>query len=103
MITQFYGLSVFFTVFWKSGVALGAALGVSLLLRRNSADVRRPVLSTAVVAMFVAAAVLPMLPRWTAVTPQWFQVQRPAARAVSEQASAPVIIGDDELAAPDAQ
>jgi len=103
MITQFYGLSVFFTVFWKSGVALGAALGVSLLLRRKSADVRRLVLSTAVVAMFVAAAVLPMLPRWTAVTPQWFQVQRPAARAVSEQASAPVIIGDDELAAPDAQ
>ena len=24
MITQFYGLSVFFTVFWKSGIALGA-------------------------------------------------------------------------------
>jgi beta-lactamase regulating signal transducer with metallopeptidase domain len=103
MITQFYGLSVFLAVFWKSGVALGAALGVSLLLRRRSADVRRLVLSTAVVAMFAAAAALPMLPRWTAMTPLWFQVQRPATRAVSEQAFGPAIIDDNELVAPDAQ
>ena len=103
MIAQFYGLSVFFAVFWKSGVALGAALGVSLLLRRKSADVRRLVLSTVVVAMFVAAAALPMLPRWTAMTPLWFQVQRPAAQAVSEQASVPAITDDSELTAPDTQ
>jgi hypothetical protein len=41
MITQFYGLPVFIAVFWKSGLALGAALAMRLLLRKRSADVRR--------------------------------------------------------------
>ena len=93
MIAAFASLPVFFAVFWKSGVALGAALCVSRLLRRQSADLRRLVLSTAVVAMFVAAAALPVLPRWTAAMP--------AAAAVPEQAPAPAIINDNELAASD--
>jgi hypothetical protein len=39
------------------------------MLRTRSADLRRLVFSTTIVAMFVAAAATPMLPRWTAVTP----------------------------------
>ena len=58
-----------FAVFWKSGIALGAALGISRILRNRSADLRRLVFSTTIVAMFVAAAVSPVLPRWTAVVP----------------------------------
>src|SRR5580704_15175279 len=103
MIAAFDYLPVFSAVFWKSGVALGAALSISLLLRNRSADVRRLVLSTAVVAMFVAAAALPALPRWTAVVPLWFQAQRPAAQAVAERASGPAIIDNSELTSPDAQ
>ena len=103
MITAFDCLPVFFAVFWKSGVALGAALCVSLLLRKRSADVRRLVLSAAVVTMFVAAAALPMLPRWTAAIPLWFQVQRSAAKAVSEPASGPAVIDDAAVTAPDIQ
>jgi uncharacterized protein (TIGR03435 family) len=103
MITAFDCLPVFFAVFWKSGVALGAALCVSLLLRKRSADVRRLVLSAAVVTMLVAAAALPMLPRWTAAIPLWFQVQRSAGKAVSEQASGPAVIDDAVVTAPDIQ
>jgi uncharacterized protein (TIGR03435 family) len=103
MIAAFDYLPVFYAVFWKSGVALGAALSISLLLRKRSADVRRLVLSTAVVAMFVAAAALPGLPRWTAVTPVWFQLQRPAAQAVPERASGPAIIDNSDPTAPDTQ
>ena len=73
--------SVLFAVFWKSGLALGAALCISRMLRNRSADLRRLVFSTTIVAMFVAAAATPMLPRWTAVTPIWFNFQRPAAVA----------------------
>jgi uncharacterized protein (TIGR03435 family) len=94
MINALEYLPVFFAVFWKSGVALGAALCVSRLLRKKSADLRRLVLSTAVVAMFVAAAAFPLLPRWTAVTPLWFQVQRPAAQVVSQQSLRPATIDD---------
>ncbi len=72
---------ILFAVFWKSGVALGAALGVSRLLRNRSADLRRLVLSTTIVAMFVAAAATPALPLWRAVTPPWFHFQRPAVAA----------------------
>src|SRR5580692_10973446 len=95
MIASFDYLPVLFAVFWKSGVALGAALFVNRLLRKKSADVRRLVLSTAVGAMFVAAATLPVLPRWTAVTPLWFHAQRPAARAVTEEPAAPATVDDD--------
>jgi uncharacterized protein (TIGR03435 family) len=102
MINAFDWLPTFFAVFWKSSVALGAALGVSRLLRKRSADLRRLVLSTAVVAMFVAAAAWPMLPRWTAAMPLWLQFQRPAAQAVLEQWQAPATIDDTtELTAPD--
>ena len=95
MIDAFDYLPVFSAVFWKSGVALGAALGISRLLRNKSADLRRLVLSTAVAAMFVAAVALPVLPRWTAVTPLWFKSQ-----PVSKPSSNPAIIDDTELTAP---
>jgi uncharacterized protein (TIGR03435 family) len=94
MIHAFDYLPAFLAVFWKSGVVLGAALCASRLLRKKSADLRRLVLSTAVVAMFVAAAALPLLPRWTAVTPLWFQLQRPAAQAVPQQSPSPALIDD---------
>jgi uncharacterized protein (TIGR03435 family) len=103
MIAAFDYLPVFSAVFWKSGVALGAALSISLLLRKRSADLRRLVLSTAVVAMFVAAAALPLLPRWTAVTPVWFQLQRAAAQAVPQRASGPAIIDNSDPTTPDSQ
>jgi hypothetical protein len=86
-------LDAFFEVFWKSGVLLGAALYVNVLLLKNSADVRRIVLSMAVIAMFVAALASTVLPRWTAVTPAWlglgdqtaasFESVEPAIVAVS--------------------
>ena len=103
MINAFDCLPVFFAVFWKSGVALGAALCVSRLLRKKSADLRRLVLSTAVVAMFVAAAALPVLPRWTAVTPLWL-FQRPAALTVPQQ-SPSLATADDgaDITSPDAR
>ena len=72
-------VAVFAAVFWKSGVVLGGALAVSRLLRKRSADLRRLVLSTAVVAMFVAAAALPVLPRWTAAIPFRLGFHGPAA------------------------
>jgi bla regulator protein BlaR1 len=100
MTSAFDYLPVVFAVFWKSGVALGAALGINLLVRKRSADLRRLVLSAAVVVMFVAAAALPVLPHWTAVTPVWFGLQRPATQAVPVQAPAQAIINDDELTAP---
>ena len=70
-------------VFWKSGVALGGALCLSWLLRKRSADVRRLVFSTAVVAVLVSAAALPVLPRWTAVTPFSFGSTRPSMPSAS--------------------
>lgn len=81
MTTPFEVRLVLFAVFWKSGVGLGAALCISRMLRNRSADLRRLVFSATIVAMFVAAAATPMLPRWTAVTPLWFHFQRPAAVA----------------------
>jgi hypothetical protein len=103
VIAQFHYLPVAFAVFWKSGLALGAALGMNWLLRKKSADVRRLVLSTAVAAMLVAAVALPVLPRWTAVMPRWFQAQRPAAQAVREQASGLSVTDDRELTARNTQ
>jgi uncharacterized protein (TIGR03435 family) len=79
-------------VFWKSGVVLGGALCLSGLLRKKSADIRRLVLSTAVVAILVSAAASPVLPRWTAVAPLWFgsaQPSSPSALGQSGQSSAP--------------
>jgi beta-lactamase regulating signal transducer with metallopeptidase domain len=89
-----------FAVFWKSGIALGAALCISRMLRNRSADLRRLVFSTTIVAMFVAAAATPMLPRWTAVTPLWFHFQRPAPAAVAEPSlSSPMVDDATELTA----
>jgi uncharacterized protein (TIGR03435 family) len=76
-------------VFWKSGVVLGGALCLSGLLRKKSADVRRLVLSTAVVAVLVSTAALPVLPRWTAVAPLWFWSAQPSAASQSGQSAAP--------------
>jgi uncharacterized protein (TIGR03435 family) len=64
-------LPLLMEVFWKSGVVLGVALCVAALLRKKSADVRRVVLATAIVALFVAAVASSALPRWTAVVPAW--------------------------------
>jgi uncharacterized protein (TIGR03435 family) len=92
MTTLFEFRPVLFAVFWKSGIALGAALCISRMLRNRSADLRRLVFSTTIVAMFVAAAATPMLPRWTAVTPLWFQFQRPTPTVVAESSlSSPMV------------
>jgi hypothetical protein len=98
--TPFEFRSALFAVFWKSGIALGAALCISRMLRNRSADLRRLVFSTTIVAMFVAAAATPMLPRWTAVTPLWFHFQRPAPAAVAEPSlSSPMVDDATELTA----
>jgi bla regulator protein BlaR1 len=92
MTTPFEFRPVLFAVFWKSGIALGAALCISRMLRNRSADLRRLVFSTTIVAMFAAAAATPMLPRWTAVMPPWFHFQRPAA--VAEPSLSSPVVGD---------
>lgn len=64
MTTSLAGLPVLIEVFWKSGAALGLALSICWLLRGKSADLRRLVLSTAILVIFVAAIASPVLPRW---------------------------------------
>src|ERR1700683_1155711 len=76
---------IFLEVFWKSGVVLGGALCLCGLLRKRPADARRLVLSTAVVAILVSAVALPVLPRWTAVTPHWFASVQPSGPSVLGQ------------------
>ena len=66
MTNHFDAFPIILEVFWKSGVVLGSALCLCGLLRKKSADVRRLVLSTVVVALFASAMALPILPRWTA-------------------------------------
>jgi hypothetical protein len=83
MTTLFEFRAVLFDVFWKFGIALGAALCISWMLRNRSADLRRLVFSTTIVAMFAAAAATPMLPRWPAATPLWLHFQRHAPAAVA--------------------
>ena len=89
MTTPFEFRPVLVAVFWKSGIALGAALCISLMLKNRSADLRRLVFSTTIIAMFVAAAATPILPRWTAVSPLSFHLQRPASAAVGRSLSSP--------------
>jgi uncharacterized protein (TIGR03435 family) len=74
-------------VFWKSGVVLGSALCLCGLLRRKSADVRRLVLSTVVVAMFASAVALPVLPRWTA-----FRFKQLSIPSPQRESSVPVTV-----------
>jgi hypothetical protein len=62
MIAAFTYLRLFPGLFWKSGVVLGAALCLSRLLRKKSADLRRVVLSTSVAALLLAMAAAPILP-----------------------------------------
>jgi len=85
---------VLLAVFWRSGIALGAALSISRMLRSRSADLRRLVFSTTLVAMFVAAAATPMLPRWTAVTPLWFHFRVPTPAVVAEPSLGSPMIDD---------
>ncbi len=101
MTTPFEFSAALFAVFWKSGIALSAALCISWMLRTRSADLRRLVFSTTIVAMLVAAAATPMLPRWTAVTPPWLHFQLPAPVAVAEPSLSPALADDaTELTAP---
>jgi bla regulator protein blaR1 len=101
MTTPFEFRPVLVAVFWKSGIALGVALCISRMLRNRSADLRRLVFSTTIVAMFVAAAATPMLPRWTAVAPLWFHFQHPAPAAVAGPSlSSPMVDDATELTAP---
>ena len=86
--------ALLFAVFWKSGVALGAALCIAQVLKNRSADLRRLVFSTTIVAMFAAAAVAPALPRWTAVTPLWFHSHRALPPAVAGRSPASPTAGD---------
>ena len=94
MTTPFEFRPVLSAVFWKSGIALGAALCISRMLRSRSADLRRLVFSTTIVAILVAAAATPMLPRWTAVTPLWFHFQRSAPAAVAESSLSSPMVDD---------
>jgi uncharacterized protein (TIGR03435 family) len=103
MMTGFDSVPIlFFETFWKSSVALGAALGICGLLRKKSADVRRLVLSIAVVAMFVSAAVWPVMPRWTAVAPVWLSFRQSPVPSPPHQSLSPALITDvPELSIPD--
>jgi uncharacterized protein (TIGR03435 family) len=93
---------LFFEVFWKSGVVLGAALCICGVLEKKSADVRRLVLSIAVVAMFVSAAAWPLLPRWTAVAPVWLSFRQSPVPVQPHQSLSPALITEvPELSIPD--
>jgi bla regulator protein blaR1 len=100
MTTPFEFRPVLFAVFWKSGIALGAALCIGRMLRNRSADLRRLVFSTTIVAMFVAAAATPVLPRWTAVAPHWLRFQRPAPTALAGPSLSSPMVDATELTAP---
>ena len=92
---------VLFALFWKSGIALGAALCINLMLRNRSADLRRLIFSATIVAMFVAAAAAPVLPRWTAVTPSWLHFHRAGSPAIAGPSVSSSTAGDaPELTAP---
>ena len=99
MTTPYEFRHVLFAAFWKSGIALGAALCISRMLKTRSADLRRLVFSTTIVAMFVAAAATPMLPSWTAVTPSWFHFQL-YAQVAGAGSSSSMYDGATELTAP---
>jgi len=92
---------ILLAVFWKSGVALGAALCINWMLRNRSADLRRLVFSTTIVAMLVAAAATPVLPRWAAVRPPWVRFQQPASAAVAGAPRTWLVASDDpQMTAP---
>ncbi len=68
--------AILIEAFWKSGAILGIALLANLALRKKSADLRRLILSSAIVALFIAALATALLPRWNTELPIGF----PAAR-----------------------
>jgi uncharacterized protein (TIGR03435 family) len=94
MTNHFDAVPIILEVFWKSGVALGAALCVCRLLRNKSADARRLVLSTVVVAMLVSAVALPALPRWEALAPAWFRFERPSVSLSARESPGPAAVDD---------
>ena len=94
MIPSLEGLPTLVEVFWKSGVALGAALCINALLRNKSADARRLVLATTIVAMFAAAIASPALPHLQATAPEWFRLGNPVAAAAYAPASLPATPDD---------
>ena len=83
MTTLFEFRPVLFAVFWKSGIALGAALCISRMLRNRSADLRRLVFSTTIVAMLVAAADVRFTPS------DLMYMYSPASSGVARTASGP--------------
>ena len=91
---------ILFAVFWKSGVALGAALCISLMLKNRSADLRRLVLSATIIAMFVAAAAIPVLPHWTTVTPPWLPFHRTASPDMAGRSPSLPTAGDTSEVTP---
>jgi TonB family protein len=72
--------------FWKSAIVLGIALLANLALRKKSADVRRLILSSAIVTLFIAALATALLPRWNTELPI-----APATAAISIVAQ-PIVI-----------
>jgi uncharacterized protein (TIGR03435 family) len=89
MTNHFDAFPIILEVFWKSGVVLGSALCLCGLLRKKSADVRRLVLSTAVVAIFVSAMALPVLPRWTV-----FSFEQPSIPSTPRESPGPATLDD---------
>jgi bla regulator protein blaR1 len=83
-------IALWSAVFWKSGIALGAALAINRCLHNRSADLRRLVLSTAVVVLIVAAAAVPVLPHWSAVLPAWLGRQKPSHPSVVHVSARPI-------------
>jgi beta-lactamase regulating signal transducer with metallopeptidase domain len=83
-------IALLFAVFWKSGIALGAALAINRCLHNRSADLRRLVLSTAVAVLIVAAVAVPVLPHWSAVLPAWLGRQKPSHPSVVYASARPI-------------
>jgi len=101
MTMSLQGLPVLIEVFCKSGVALGAALCVTRLLRKRSADVRRLVLSSAIAALFVAAMAMPLLPRWTVAMPDSPRFPSPAPSSIfNPNTTLPIADGTTKLPTP---
>ena len=107
-MTNLTALPFVLEVFRKSGAAFGTALAVNAFLRNKSADVRRLILATAVVAVLAAALAYPLLPRWAAVVPAWFPSNEtaeatqtaPVTQIVVASAPDPVVSAETQRSAP---
>ncbi|HEY4088674.1 MAG TPA: M56 family metallopeptidase, partial [Bryobacteraceae bacterium] len=81
-------MTLLLEVFWKSGAILGLSLCVTLLLRKRSADARRLVLSSTIVATLLAAIAAPILPRLNVPEPGWVM---PSVQNLSPQPPVPAL------------